>query len=95
MNAQSNLGLVRLALIGATILALTGCLATAPTVSGGSVSQTTGAAGGGTAVGANESLERCDKKLGALRIEEDTAAPWYSFYGPRVGSTAPLRSLVV
>jgi hypothetical protein len=85
----------RAAAIAVATFALTGCLATAPTVGGGSVSPTTGAAGGGTAVGANESLERCDKTLGVLRIEEDTAAPWYSFYGPRVGSTAPLLSLLV
>jgi hypothetical protein len=79
----------RTATIAVATITLTGCLATAPTVGGGSVSPITGAAGGGTAVGANESLERCDKTLCVLRIEKETAGPWYSFYGPRVGSTAP------
>ncbi len=87
--------LARGLLVTTTTLALAGCLATAPTVGGGSASPTTGAAAGGTASGAGDHLERCDKTLGVLRIEEDTGSNWYRYYGQRLGSTAPLLSLLI
>ncbi|MCK6433944.1 MAG: peptidoglycan-binding protein [Burkholderiaceae bacterium] len=77
------------------LAALSGCVATAPTVGGGSASPTTGAAAGATATGAGEHLERCKETMGVLRIEEDLASPWYRHYGSRLGSTAPLLSMLV
>lgn len=87
--------LCRRAWLPMSALALTGCLATAPTVGGGSASPTTGAAAGGTATGANDALERCQAPLGVLRIEEETGSPWYRYYGPRLGSTSPLLSMLI
>jgi len=61
------------------------------------VGATTAAFGqAGTASGnAGDTLEHCNKTLGTLRIQEDTAAPWYRYYGPRLGSTAPLLSMMI
>jgi len=72
-------------------LVLIGCLTFTPTVFG----QATGAAAGGTATGANEALQHCNKTLGVLRIQEDTASNWYRYYGPRLGSTAPLLNMLI
>jgi hypothetical protein len=44
---------------------------------------------------AADTLEHCNKTLGVLRIQEDTTAPWYRYYGPRLGSTAPLLSMMI
>ena len=74
---------------------LSACVATTPTVGGGSASPTTGATAGATATGANEKLERCQQTLGVLRIEEDTRAEWYRSYGTRLGSTAPLLNMLI
>lgn len=99
MNLRSNTtparAWSRLAVTAAAAAMLSGCLATAPTVGGGSVSPTTGAAAGAAATGASDRLERCGETLGVLRIEEDTGAPWYRHYGSRLGSTAPLLSMLV
>ena len=74
------------ALLGCCILfALAGSTATAQT----------GAAAGENASGASDTLERCSKTLGVLRIEEDTGSQWYRYYGPRLGSTAPLLSMMI
>ena len=73
---------------------LAGCLATTPAVFG-QASPTTGAAAGSTTSGANDTLERCNKALGVLRIEEDTGSTWYRYYGPRLGSSAPLLSMLI
>ena len=70
----------------ARMLALAGCLGATMTAFG----QTGNASGG-----ASDTLERCNKTLGVLRIQEDTAAPWYRYYGPRLGSTAPLLSMMI
>ncbi|MBI5260126.1 MAG: peptidoglycan-binding protein [Burkholderiales bacterium] len=85
----------RAALVAASALVLAGCPATTPTVGGGSASPTTGAAAGSTATGSSEHLERCGAPLGVLRIEEDLGSPWYRYYGSRLGSTAPLLSMLV
>lgn len=88
-------GVVKLSLMAVSIAVLTGCVATVPTVGGGSASPTTGSAAGATAVGASDKLERCDATLGTLRIEEDTGSPWWGYYGSRMGSTAPLLSMLI
>jgi len=81
------------ALAAAMVVASGG--AAAQSVGGGSISPTTGSAAGGSSSGANSGLERCDNTLGVLRIEEDTASSWYRYYGPRLGSTAPLLSMLI
>lgn len=58
-------------------------------------SQTSGAAAGGTATGANDTLQHCGKTLGVVRIQEDTSSQWYRYYGTRLGSTAPLLSMMI
>ncbi len=40
-------------------------------------------------------MQRCDKTLGVLRIQEDTGAEWYRYYVGRLGSTAPVISAMV
>lgn len=81
--------------IPCSMLLLAGCPATTPTVGGGNASPTTGAAAGSTATGASDKLERCSTTLGTLRIEEDTGSSWYHYYGARLGSTAPLLSMLI
>lgn len=76
---------------------LSGCLATTPSVGGGSGTVATGAAAGASAENANAGLEKCSETLGTLRIEENTSAGWYTAYSSRyrTGSTVPaLRMLV-
>jgi curli biogenesis system outer membrane secretion channel CsgG len=81
-------------LVAATLL-LQGCLATAPTVGGGTPSAG-GSAGGATAEGQKSSLERCDESLGTMAMEEDQAAPWYAqLRGYQLGSTIPVLRLMI
>ena len=79
-----------------SVVGLAGCLATAPSAGGGS-SGVSGAAGGGTAVGADNALERCDATLGTVRIDEQSDAGWYSTYHSRygTGSTVPALRLLI
>ncbi len=77
--------------MASTALVLAVLLATTPAVHG----QATGATAGATATGAGDNLERCDRPLGVLRIEEDTRAEWYRYYGQRLGSTAPLLNMLI
>jgi hypothetical protein len=67
-------------------LLLAGCLGAATAAFGQA---------GNASGGAGDTLEHCNKTLGVLRIQEDTAAPWYRYYGPRLGSTAPLLSMMI
>jgi hypothetical protein len=70
----------------ARVLALAGILGATTAAFGQS-----GTASGG----ASDTLEHCNKTLGVLRIQEDTSAPWYRYYGPRLGSSAPLLSMMI
>jgi len=81
----------------ATAALLSGCLATAPTVGGGSAGPATGSAGGSTTTGANTSLEKCTETLGTVNIDEQTSAPWYGYYMSRyqTGSTVPALRLLI
>ncbi|MBL8326750.1 MAG: peptidoglycan-binding protein [Rubrivivax sp.] len=91
LSRLSGAGLV---LVAATLLP--GCLATAPTLGGGSNNTVTGAAGGATAAGNKTNLERCDETLGTLAMEEDVRAPWYSQLRQyNLGSTIPVLRLMV
>jgi curli biogenesis system outer membrane secretion channel CsgG len=90
-------GPVRVLALAACAGLLSGCLATTPTMGGGSTTAVTGAAAGGTAAGANSKIERCTETLGTLRIEENTGAPWYGYYNSnfRLGSTVPLLRTMI
>ena len=59
---------------------------------GGAAAQSVG---GGSVSPANGGLKHCDDTLGVLRIEEDIGSNWYRYYGPRLGSTAPLLSMLI
>ena len=61
--------------LASSAAALSGCLATAPTM-GENKGTLTGAVGGGTAENKNSALEKCDQTLGTLAMQEDTNAPW-------------------
>jgi hypothetical protein len=55
----------------------------------------TGSAGGDTAQGANEALERCDRALGTMTLVEDVNASWYRTLNEyKLGSTAPVLKLL-
>ncbi len=96
MHALSLGGWVKLGAVAAASL-LGGCLATTPTMGGGSASPVTGATGGATSAGGNSKLERCPETLGTIRIEENTNAPWYNHYNSsyRLGSTVPLLRMMI
>ena len=70
----------------ARVLTLAACLGASTAAFGQA-----GPAGGNAA----DTLEKCSKTLGVLRIQEDTSAAWYRYYGPRLGSTAPLLSMMI
>lgn len=88
-------GVTVVGLVAATLLS--GCLATAPSVGGGSAGPATGSAGGSTATGANSTLEKCTETLGTISIDEQTNAPWYGYYMSRyqTGSTVPALRLLI
>jgi curli biogenesis system outer membrane secretion channel CsgG len=86
---------LRCAGASALVLALAGCLATAPTQGGGNTT-VSGAAGGATAENANSQLERCGETLGTLAVEEDQAAPWYrELQRYKLGSTVPVLRMMI
>lgn len=86
---------------GLTVLVSTlwlgGCLATAPSLGGGSATAVTGATAGGAATNANSKLERCPEPLGTVRIEENIESNWYRYYATnyKLGSTVPLLRMLV
>lgn len=78
------------------LLAATGC-ATMDMGSSKAKTEATGSAGGGTAVNANATLEKCDKPLGTLAVVEDTNADWYRQLTGQyhLGPTTPVLKLLV
>jgi hypothetical protein len=70
----------------ARVLSLAACL--------GAASAAFGQAGNASGT-ASDTLEHCNKTLGTLRIQEDTNSAWYRYYGTRLGSTAPLLSMMI
>ena len=80
-------------------LALAGCV----TPGGGLVSTgtsptaATGAAAGGTSVGANANLERCAAPLGTLAVDDGRGKEWYASFGQatQITSIEPLLRLAV
>lgn len=87
---------LRWSALAIAVAAASGCVATMPTVGGGSGTAVTGAAGGATAENASSSLEHCDQSLGTLGIVEDQGATWYRYLSNyKLGSTVPVLRLMV
>jgi len=95
-----NIGksLARWCLCVAFIIAigLVECGATEP-VLGGSSTTATGAAGGATAEGASNQLERCAESLGTVAVVEDQGSPWYGYLHShyKLGSTVPVLRMMI
>ena len=95
-----NIGksLARWCLCVAFIIAigLVECGATEP-VLGGSSTTATGAAGGATAEGASNQLERCNESLGTVAVVEDQGSPWYGYLHShyKLGSTVPVLRMMI
>jgi curli biogenesis system outer membrane secretion channel CsgG len=80
------------------ILALTGCVSTAPKIGDEKANTTaSGSAGGAASQGANASLEKCDSPLGTVALVEETSADWYRLFTTeyRLGSTVPVLRLMI
>ncbi|BFM06636.1 hypothetical protein R50071_18400 [Halioxenophilus aromaticivorans] len=77
---------------------LTACGAGGGLISkGDSTTAVSGAAGGGTSAGADESLERCEKTLGTIAVDDGRNADWYGRFGSTTDVTTiePLLRLAV
>lgn len=80
-------------------LTLTACGGTGGgrVTTGSSPTATTGAAAGGTSVGANSSLERCAAPLGTLAVDDGRDKEWWGSFGAatQVTTIEPLIRLAV
>lgn len=77
------------------VLALSGCIATAPTM-GDNKGTVAGAAGGAAPENANSKLERCSETMGTLAMQEDTQAPWFAqLREQQLGTTLPVLRLMI
>ena len=92
---------LRLAALAAS-LTCAGCVTPGGTITTGAeaTSSTTavkGAAAGGTSVGADASLERCDAPLGTLAVDDGRGKEWYASFGAatQVTTIEPLLRLAV
>lgn len=78
---------------------LAGCNSTMPIKLGdeGAKTTATGSAGGATATGENKQLEKCDKSLGTLALQEDVNQPWYYqlTHDYRLPSTTKILRLLI
>lgn len=79
----------------AVALMLAGCGGVVQT--GNAPTAATGAAAGGTSVGANPSLERCPAPLGTLAVDDGRNKDWYGAFGraTKVTTIEPLIRLAV
>jgi hypothetical protein len=86
---------VRALMLAGAAAALTGCLATAPSM-GENKGTVTGSAGGEATSNKNAALEHCDETLGTLAIEEHQNEPWYyELRNRQLGSTVPVLRLMI
>lgn len=96
MNTTSFL---RPAVLVASVLALAGCETPGggKITTGSSPTAVTGGAAGGSSVGANPALERCDAPLGTLAVDDGRGKEWYASFGAatKVTSIEPLLRLAV
>lgn len=82
----------------ATPLMLTGCAGTMPVIGDTSAKTvSTGSAGGGSAQGANEKLQKCATTLGTITFVEDASEPWWHEFHRQyqMQSTLPLLRMIV
>ena len=79
------------------VLSLAACATTPSIGASGAKTVATGAAGGATAVGANDQLERCDQTLGTISIVEEANQPWIQQFTAeyRMQSTVPLLRMII
>ncbi|TXH88153.1 MAG: hypothetical protein E6Q71_04630 [Pseudomonas sp.] len=77
--------------------ALTACAGGGLISTGNQSTAMSGSAGGSTSVGANPNLERCDRTLGTIAIDDGRNADWYGQFGSatQVTSIEPLLRLAV
>lgn len=85
-----------LALASLTV-ALTGCVATAPTIGDPSAkTAATGAAGGANAENANAQLEKCTRSMGTIAVVEDQQATWFTtMQSYKLRSTVPVLRMLI
>ena len=94
----SNNSLKKLVLVTVTVLSMSACMSTAPTMGSSSGNTITGGAAGANAAGNNSGLEKCTKQLGTLSVFEDTSLAWWHDYRakyPKLGSTVPVIRLMI
>lgn len=81
--------------IAFVLLALPGCLSTAPTL-GENKGTVSGAVGGAATDNANSALEKCTASLGTLAMQEDTNASWFhQLQSQQLGTTLPVLRLMI
>ncbi|MER0217293.1 MAG: hypothetical protein DU481_14250 [Nitrosomonas sp.] len=80
--------------VAVNLVLLAGCATVTP---GGYTTEVSGAAGGAASVDANKSLERCEKTLGTLAVDDGRAADWYGRFGSdtHITTIEPLIRLAV
>lgn len=94
---------IRSSLMCVSVLVLAGSLSACAELNGGLVgagnynSGVSGAAAGGSSVGADESIERCTQPLGTLAVDDGRDESWYGPFGSatQVTSIEPLLRLAV
>ena len=96
LNIGKSLGRWCLCVAFIIAIGLVECGATEP-VLGGSSTTATGAAGGATAEGASNQLERCAESLGTVAVVEDQGSPWYGYLHShyKLGSTVPVLRMMI
>jgi len=91
---------LRLATLAASLV-LAGCAGMpgggGSITTGNAPTAATGAAGGATSVNANPTLERCDKPLGTLAVDDGRGKEWYASFGAttKITTIEPLIRLAV
>src|SRR6478609_4125049 len=92
--AEANLrtGLGKLGVAACAVMALSGCIQ-----QGTSSGPVTGAAGGGTSVGADGHLQRCAEPLGTIAVDDGRDQSWFGPFTARTQITTiePMVRLVV
>ncbi len=99
MNTNTNTNRIAGVVVGCSMIVLSGCMSTMPTMGGGQGGGTvTGSAAGSSTQNANNSLTHCDETLGTVSVFEDRSLPWWSIYqtrAPNLGSTIPVIRLMI
>ncbi len=86
-----------LAVSSAALLLLAGCAGGGSMLSGNPLTALSGSAAGGTSVDADSSLQRCERTLGTLAIDDGRNAEWYRAFGAatQITTIEPLLRLAV